>query len=54
MKVVALIEDKRVLWQCIPTDPEWVGIGISFMRTEKDDVIAVVLKHFDWRELTEF
>lgn len=49
MEVVELSQNKRVLWKCIATDPEWVGTGISFDLTEKDGVTTVVLKHFDWR-----
>jgi len=54
MEVIELSPDKRILWECIDSDPEWVGTKISFDLTEKDGVTAVVLKHFDWRELTEF
>lgn len=54
MKVLELLPNKRILWECIATDPEWVGTGISFDLTEKDGITAIVLKHFDWRELTEF
>ncbi|WP_233430712.1 SRPBCC family protein [Flavobacterium tructae] len=54
MKVVELFRDKRIVWECVESDPEWIGTGISFDLTEKDGVTAVVLKHFGWRELTEF
>lgn len=54
MKVLELSPNKRILWECVDSDPEWIGTKISFDLTEKDGVTAVVLKHFDWRELTEF
>jgi len=54
MKVVVLEENKKIEWECIESDPEWVGTGISFDLSEKDRVTAVVLRHFNWRELTEF
>jgi uncharacterized protein YndB with AHSA1/START domain len=54
MKITELSENKRIVWQCIESDPEWVGTGISFDLSEKDGVTSVVLKHFNWRELTEF
>jgi uncharacterized protein YndB with AHSA1/START domain len=55
MKVVELVENKRIEWLCTDSDPEWVATGVSFDLTErKNGVTAVVLKHFDWRELTEF
>jgi len=54
MKIMKLSPNKEILWECIASDPEWVGTGVSFELREKDGVTAVVLKHFDWRELTEF
>ena len=54
MKIIELSPNKRILWECVDSDPEWIGTKISFDLTEKDGVTAVVLKHFDWRELTEF
>lgn len=54
MKIVELSENKRIEWECIASDPEWVGTGVSFELSEKEGVTAVVLKHFNWRELTEF
>ncbi|SKB82474.1 SRPBCC family protein [Dyadobacter psychrophilus] len=54
MKIVELSQNKRIEWECIESDPEWVGTGISFELSEKNGVTSVVLKHFNWRELTEF
>ncbi len=54
MKITKLSPNKEIQWECIASDPEWVGTGVSFELREKDGVTAVVLKHFDWRELTEF
>ncbi len=54
MKIIELSPNKRILWECIESDPEWIGTKISFDLTEKNGVTAIVLKHFDWRELTEF
>ncbi|RKR10101.1 uncharacterized protein YndB with AHSA1/START domain [Flavobacterium sp. 90] len=54
MKITELSPNKRIVWECIESDPEWVGTKISFDLTEKDGVTSVVLKHFDWRDLTEF
>lgn len=54
MKVMELSPNKRILWKCITSDPEWIGTSVSFDLTEKNGVTSVVLKHFDWRELTEF
>jgi uncharacterized protein YndB with AHSA1/START domain len=54
MKVIELSPNKKILWECIDSDPEWIGTKISFDLSEKNGVTSVVLKHFDWRELTEF
>jgi uncharacterized protein YndB with AHSA1/START domain len=54
MRVIELSQNKRVVWKCVYSDPEWVGTSVSFDLTEKDGVTAIVLKHFDWREVTEF
>lgn len=54
MKINVLNPLEKIVWECIHSDPEWVGTSISFDLTEKDGVTAVVLRHYDWRELTEF
>lgn len=54
MKIVELVKDKRILWDCIQSDPEWIGTKVSFDLSEKNGVVSVILKHLDWRELTEF
>lgn len=55
MQIVELIENKRIEWLCTHSDPEWIGTGVSFELFErKNGATAIVLKHFNWRELTEF
>lgn len=54
MKVIELSHNKRILWKCTASDPEWIGTSISFDLTEKNGITSVILKHFDWQELTEF
>ncbi|AWW28758.1 SRPBCC domain-containing protein [Echinicola strongylocentroti] len=54
MKVLELSENERVLWECVDSDEEWIGTKISFELIEKDGITDVVLKHYDWRELTDF
>nr|WP_199001701.1 SRPBCC domain-containing protein [Flavobacterium sp. ASV13] len=53
MKIIELSQNK-IVWECIASDPEWIGTKISFDLIQKEKVTAIVLKHFDWRELTEF
>src|SRR5690606_8527979 len=54
MKTVELQENRKVLWECTDSDPEWVGTKIEFELTEKDGVTRILLRHYDWRELTDF
>lgn len=54
MKIVELTENKRIVWECIDSDPEWIGTGVSFDLSEREKSTAIVLRHYDWRELTEF
>ena len=54
MKIIELKENSKIVWECVASDPEWVGTKISFELSEKDDTTTVVLKHSNWRELTDF
>ena len=54
MKVVELSEYKKIAWECVESDPEWIGTGITFELEEKNNVTSVVLIHYGWRQLTEF
>ncbi len=54
MKIVELEENKKIVWECIMSDKEWIGTSISFELSEKNKVTTVILKHFDWRALTDY
>ncbi|MEN7548814.1 SRPBCC domain-containing protein [Rapidithrix thailandica] len=54
MKNIELVKNSKVLWECIESDKEWIGTGISFELSENEGVTKIMLKHFDWRELTDF
>ncbi|MCC5941872.1 MAG: SRPBCC domain-containing protein [Balneolaceae bacterium] len=54
MKILELDADSRILWECVESDPEWVGTRVSFELEEKNGVTTVLLKHSRWRELTEY
>ena len=51
MKVIELVQNQRVLWECLDSDPEWVGTKISFDLIEKNGITSIVLKHFDKESL---
>lgn len=54
MKVTELENGKRLAWHCVASEPEWVGTDVSFDLEEKNGKTSVVLKHMNWREVTEY
>lgn len=55
MKVVELVENKKVVWECVEadTEPEWVGTAISFELTEKEGNTVVLFGQLNWKEVTD-
>ncbi|MBO9154538.1 SRPBCC domain-containing protein [Chitinophaga sp. GCM10012297] len=53
-KNIALAKPTHILWECVQSDPEWVGTTVSFDLEQRKDMVAVTLRHMGWRELTEF
>ena len=53
-KIIELAENRKIVWECIASDKEWVGTKVSFELIEKDNKTTVTLTHFDWRERTDF
>lgn len=53
-KVVELLENNKIVWECTDSDEEWVGTKVSFELSKKDNVTTVVLKHYRWKERTDF
>ncbi len=54
LRTVELQENQKVVWECVESDKEWIGTRIFIALSEQDGVTTVVLKHVDWRELTDF
>jgi len=54
MKIINLVPDKRVEWECIVGDKEWMGTKFIFEIEEKDGSAILKFTHADWREETEF
>ncbi|MCC3372628.1 SRPBCC domain-containing protein [Cohnella sp. REN36] len=54
MRVEELITNKKVMWQCIDSDPEWIGTIISFDIEAKNGKSFITLRHMNWREVTPF
>ncbi|MBI6116562.1 SRPBCC family protein [Salegentibacter maritimus] len=53
-KVIELIENNKIVWECIASDEEWIGTKVSFGLSEKDNVTTVTLIHYYWRKRTDF
>ncbi|KAF1720866.1 SRPBCC family protein [Pseudoxanthomonas wuyuanensis] len=54
MEITELVPDKRMVWHCVDSDPEWIGTDVSFELAQSNGRTSVVLRHTGWRELTEF
>lgn len=54
MRIEELITNKKVVWLCIDSDPEWLGTTISFDIEEKNGKSFITLRHSNWKEVTPF
>ncbi|QJC52076.1 SRPBCC domain-containing protein [Paenibacillus albicereus] len=54
MRVEELVMDTKVIWQCVDSDPEWIGTTISFELEEKNGKTTVLLRQLNWKEVTAF
>ncbi len=56
MKILVLEPEKKIHWECVEDDPEWVGTHVTFDLSENKEkgVTTIVLKQLYWRELTDF
>lgn len=54
MRVDELVTDKKILWQCVDSDPEWIGTTISFDMEEKNGKTSIIFRQMNWEEVTAF
>ena len=55
MQILELRPDEKVLWECTESDPEWIGTFICFkILVEKEGVTTLILKHYNWQEVTDY
>lgn len=54
MRIEELISNKKVVWQCIDSDTEWIGTIISFDIQENKGKSFITLRHTKWKEVTPF
>ena len=54
MKIINLMTDKQVEWECIDGDKEWIGTKFIFEIEEKEDGTVLKFTHSNWKEETDF
>ena len=53
MKVLSLEENKKVEWECVGGDEQWIGTKITFEIEHKENSVDVRFKHKGWKEETD-
>jgi len=54
MKIINLVQDKIVVWECIKGDREWIGTTFLFDLEEKEGDTILKFTHDNWKEETDF
>ena len=54
MKILELFPDRRVLWECVTGDSQWLGTTISFEIEALEGSVNVRLLHAGWEKETDF
>jgi uncharacterized protein YndB with AHSA1/START domain len=52
--IINLIPNKKVEWECLVGDKEWIGTKLIFEIEEKDKNSVLKFTHGNWREETDF
>lgn len=53
MKVMDLVPNKKVTWQCIISIEEWIGTFISFELEERDGKTLLRFVHSGWPAISD-
>lgn len=54
MKMLKLVPNKTVEWECIKGDKEWIGTTFLFDLEEKEGDTILKFTHGNWKEETKF
>lgn len=54
MKIIDLVPNERLEWECLESHAEWVGTKILFEIDETDGVLYLDFKHSGWKKQTRF
>ncbi len=52
MKIIGLDKNKKVEWECVEGDDQWLGTKIKFELEQKENSIDVKFYHDNWKEVT--
>src|SRR4051812_48183534 len=53
-KVTALVPGKKVEWECIESNEEWMGTTVTFDLEEKSGNTVLRFVHGNWQSVTDF
>jgi len=54
MKILDLVEDKLVHWECFEGDEKWIGTKLKFELDQHGDNTAVRFSHYNWKKESDF
>jgi uncharacterized protein YndB with AHSA1/START domain len=54
MKVLELVQNRHIAWECVAGAPEWIATRITFDLKENDGETKVLFAQRGWREQVEF
>ncbi len=54
MKICKLEKNRKVFWECVEGDDEWMGTRIQFDLEEQGEKTLLKFNHSDWKEMTDF
>lgn len=54
MRVTDIGANRLMEWECIGSDPEWIGTRVGFELHEHEGRTTVTLRHSGWKRVTEF
>ena len=53
MRIVELLPEKRVLWECVEGDRQWLGTTVAFEIEQEKDGLSLKFYHAGWEEETD-
>jgi uncharacterized protein YndB with AHSA1/START domain len=54
MRILSLIPNTLVEWECLAGDKEWVGTRLRFDLESHPEHTVLRFKHMNWQEVTDF